>query len=137
MHLVSVGMSLFGELDCPGMSPGAPAVPLSVSPAGSKYYEKEALLADPVFGPILASLLGEPESRVAYTGPVGAEGQVLKGPSPSRLSLSPQWDPVLWSIPSSRQPITTGPTLLLMSWSRGTVSGVPLIARTPQQNAQP
>lgn len=25
----------------------------------SKYYEKEALLADPVCGPILASLLGE------------------------------------------------------------------------------
>lgn len=45
------------------MSPAVAAVPPSVSPTGSKYYEKEALLADPVFGPILASLLGEPESR--------------------------------------------------------------------------
>lgn len=47
-------------------------MPLSVSPTGSKYYEKEALLADPVFGPILACLLGEPKSREASAGPVGA-----------------------------------------------------------------
>lgn len=70
---VFVGMSVFGGLDCSGMSP------LSVSPHGSKYYKKEALLSDPVFGPILASLLGEPESREAYAGPVGAEGQILRG----------------------------------------------------------
>lgn len=36
---------------------------------GSKYYEKEALLADPVFGPILASLLGKPGIREACAGP--------------------------------------------------------------------
>uniref|UniRef100_A0A4W2DKF7 Small G protein signaling modulator 2 n=1 Tax=Bos indicus x Bos taurus TaxID=30522 RepID=A0A4W2DKF7_BOBOX len=35
----------------------------------SKYYEKEALLADPVFGPILASLLGKPGIREACAGP--------------------------------------------------------------------
>lgn len=74
---VFVGMSILGRLDCPGMSPP------SLSPPGSKYYEKEALLSDPVFGPILASLLGEPESREACAGPVGTEGQVLKGPHPS------------------------------------------------------
>lgn len=73
MNVASVRMFLLGELDCPGVSL------LSVSPPGSKYYEKEALLADPVFGPILASLLGEPESREAGAGLVGAEGQVLRG----------------------------------------------------------
>lgn len=51
-------------------------MPLSVSPTGSKYYEKDALLADPVFGPILACLLGEPKGREASAGPVGASGQV-------------------------------------------------------------
>uniref|UniRef100_A0A2I3H0N8 RUN domain-containing protein n=1 Tax=Nomascus leucogenys TaxID=61853 RepID=A0A2I3H0N8_NOMLE len=94
----------------------------------SKYYEKEALLADPVFGPILASLLGEPT--------VGM-GQVLRQHRLSWLSLSPQWDPVPWNTLSSRQPITTGLTPLLMSWSRGTAFGVRLLARTPLQSAQP
>ncbi|XP_011522412.1 small G protein signaling modulator 2 isoform X19 [Homo sapiens] len=98
----------------------------------SKYYEKEALLADPVFGPILASLLGEPES----TGTVGT-GQVLREHRLGWLSLSPQWDPVPWNTLSSRQPITTGLTPLLMSWSSGTASGVHLLARTPLQSAQP
>lgn len=51
---------------------------------GSKYYEKEALLADPVFGPILASLLGEPENR----GPCMATGPRMQVPAepPSKLT---------------------------------------------------
>lgn len=53
-------MLLLPELDHPGLSPGVLVVTLSLSPLGSKYYEKEALLADPVFGPVLACLLGEP-----------------------------------------------------------------------------
>ncbi|XP_058284088.1 uncharacterized protein LOC116484231 [Hylobates moloch] len=103
----------------------------------SKYYEKEALLADPVFGPILASLLGEPESTGACARPAVGMGQVLREHRLSWLSLSPQWDPVPWNTLSSRQPITTGLTPLLMSWSRGTASGVRLLARTPLQSAQP
>lgn len=73
MDLVFVGMFSYGELDRPGMSP------LSLSPC-SKYYEKEALLADPVFGPILASLLGEPESLCWANGGggAGAEGAPYK-----------------------------------------------------------
>uniref|UniRef100_A0A2I3GLQ6 RUN domain-containing protein n=1 Tax=Nomascus leucogenys TaxID=61853 RepID=A0A2I3GLQ6_NOMLE len=103
----------------------------------SKYYEKEALLADPVFGPILASLLGEPESTGACARPAVGVGQVLRQHRLSWLSLSPQRDPVPWNTLSSRQPITTGLTPLLMSWSRGTASGVRLLARTPLQSAQP
>jgi hypothetical protein len=71
MTRIFVGISLPGELDCLGLSPGALVVTLSVSTPGSKYYEKEALLADPVFGPILASLLGEPESLKACVESVG------------------------------------------------------------------
>ncbi|PNI23432.1 SGSM2 isoform 2 [Pan troglodytes] len=103
----------------------------------SKYYEKEALLADPVFGPILASLLGEPESTGARARPTVGTGQVLREHRLGWLSLSPQWDPVPWNTLSSRQPITTGLTPLLMSWSSGTASGVHLLARTPLQSAQP
>lgn len=41
----------------PGLSSRNPL--MSPPPPRSKYYEKEALLMDPVDGPILASLLGE------------------------------------------------------------------------------
>ncbi|KAL0597380.1 Small G protein signaling modulator 2, partial [Plecturocebus cupreus] len=53
----------------------------------SKYYEKEALLADPVFGPILASLLGEPENTGACARPmVGGVGAKTEG-APSELAV--------------------------------------------------
>lgn len=51
----------------------SPGTHLSLSPLGSKYYEKEALLADPVFGPVLACLLGELEDLEAFVGQWGEE----------------------------------------------------------------
>lgn len=65
-----MGVLPLSELDHPGLSPGARVVTLSLSPLGSKYYEKEALLADPVFGPVLACLLGELENLKACVGSV-------------------------------------------------------------------
>lgn len=57
----------------------SPGTHLSLSPLGSKYYEKEALLADPVFGPVLACLLGELEDLEACVGQWGEEW-VMKEP---------------------------------------------------------
>lgn len=52
---------------------------------GSKYYEKEALLADPVFGPILASLLGKDGIREACAGPQwGLQGR-CQGATPELM----------------------------------------------------
>lgn len=42
-------------------------------PPNSKYYEKEALLMDPVDGPILASLLGKMGAECNWSFVLGAQ----------------------------------------------------------------
>lgn len=101
--------------------PGLPSLLCLPLPC-SKYYEKEALLMDPVDGPILASLLGKgleagwasqgaaihthPEDLGVWKAGGLKEGNVSLGERKSQhralstrssLSLRPQWVLVPWS----------------------------------------
>lgn len=93
----------------------------------SSFYDKEAMLMDPVDGPILASLLGTFFFLTVLSVYIATYSDVYFKP----INLVLQLAPVLWSTPRLRLQTISGLIHLQMSLYRGIVFTAVTVGRIP------
>lgn len=98
----------------------------------SSFYDKEAMLMDPVDGPILASLLGT-FFKTVLSVYIATYSDVYFKP----INLVLQLAPVLWSTPRLRLQTISGLIHLQMSLYRGIVFTAVTVGRIPPPEDRP